>query len=304
MPSNLLDSLRKNRLGALLLILVVVEGSLLTGVEAVAWSHYAEYGSVQYGCSTLVGSKASNPATVNVTNVRWMVFGCPNGSAVSVALGPLTCFFCAHEPNYASITPSFNPPPGVLGIFAVADTPDCPGQNPTMPFNRTPLVSGRSIIYFQTDIYYCVILNSAVKTINPFSIEWSAGPPKGSYTMPSVGLFAPNLTAINGQNAAFTLTLSSQHGFEGNVTLQSATPSRNQTTFYFADILFRSKSLTLKPGGLNSTTVTILPSGSQAPGTYSLQLFAEPVYGLSTYGDYAGSTTRSGGSTTIQLTII
>ena len=303
MRSSFLDYARKDRLSACLLIIIILEAFVLIDVEVVAWSNFAEYGSVRYGCSSLIGSNASNPATVNATDVRWMVFGCPNGSAISVTPGSLTCFFCAHEPPYASITPTFDPPHGVLGIFAVSDPQwDCPGQNPTIPFNRTPLVSGHSIIYFQTDIDYCVVLNSAVKTISPFTIEWSAGP-LGSYTMPSVSLSAPNLTAKNGQNVTFTLTLSSQNEFEGNVTLQAAIPSANQTSYYFADILFQSRNLTLKPGGVNSTIVTIWPTGSQATGTYSLQLNADPVYGLSSYGDYGGSATRWGGSTTITLTV-
>jgi hypothetical protein len=301
---SFLAFLRKNRVKAVLLVLVIVETSAITGVEALAWSHYAEYGNVQYGCSTLVGSNASNPATVNITNVHWMVFGCPNGPAVKVAPGPLTCFFCAHEPPYASITPTFTPPLGIVGIFAVSDPQwDCPGQNPTIPFNRIPLVSGRSLIYFDHDIDYCVVLNSSVKTISPFSIEWSTGPPQGSYTMPSVMLFAPNATALQGQNATFALTLSSQHGFAGNVTLTGGISQLYQNKTFFADILFKSRSLILKPGSFNSTTVIVWPASSQAPGTYTLEFYADPVYNLSFYGDYAGSATRTGGSTTIQFTI-
>lgn len=302
MPSSHLTFFRKNRVIVVLLILVIVETSALTGVEALAWSHYAEYGSVQYGCSTLAGSKASNPATVNVTDVRWMLVGCPSGSAVYVTPGPLTCFFCAHEPPYASITPSFTPPSGVLGIFAVSTPWDCPGQNPTMLFNRTPLESGRSLIYVEHNIDYCVVLNSSVKSISPFSIEWSAGPLQGP-GLPSVGLSAPNVATPQGQNVTITLSLSSQNGFAGKVTPRGYMVQRFLNQTYYPEILFKSDTLTLKPGGQNSTTVTIWLFGTYTPATYWVQFFADPVYNLSSYGDYAGSATRLGGSTIMQLTI-
>lgn len=275
--------------------------SALTSVEAIAWFHYEEYGSVQYGCSTLVGSSASNPQTVDVTDVRWMLFGCPGGSAVSVAPGPLTCFFCAAEPPYASITPTFTPPVGVLGIFAVSNPQwDCPGQNPTTL--RIPLVSGRSLAYVDRDIDYCVVLNSSVKNISPFSIEWSAGPLQGS-GLPSVGLSVPNAATPQGQNVTTTLSLSSQNGFAGRVTLSGYMIQRFLNQTYYPQILFKSDSLTLKPEGQNSTTVTIRLFGTYTPATYWVQLSVDPVFNLNSYGDYAGSATRLGGSTDMQLTI-
>lgn len=292
---------RKNRVIAGLVILVIGMASVLTSVEALAWFHYEEYGSVQYGCNTLAGSKASNPSTVNVTDVRWMLFECPGGSAAYVTPGPLTCFFCAHEPNYASITPHFTPPAGVLGIFAVSDPQwDCPGQNPTTL--HIPLVSGWSQPYVDRNIDYCVVLNSSVKSISPFSIEWSAGPLQGS-ALPSVGVSAPNASTPQGQNVTTTLSLSSQNGFAGKVTLSGYMIQRFLNQTYYPQILFKSDSLTLKPGGQNSTTVTIRLFGTYTPATYWVQFSAGPIFNLSSYGDYAGSATRLGGSTDMQLTI-
>ncbi len=258
-----------------------------------AWSHSYVYGSVQYGCKTLVGSRASNGSTVNITNVRWMVFGCPGGPAVTVAPGPFTCFFCAHEPPFATLIPNFTASPGVLGIFAVSDPQwDCPGQNPTIPFNRTPLVSGRSLIYFDHDIDYCVVLNSSVKTISPFGIQWSTGP-QTPYTMPSVGFSAPSVSVSHGQNATFLLTLRSLHGFRGNVT------------FSLGGGLYawlNPRSVLVGSGGSNSTTVTIETTGL-SPGSYSVQPIADPVYGLQFYGDYSGSPLYQGNSTTIPISV-
>jgi hypothetical protein len=46
-----------------------------------------------------------------------------------------------------------------------------------------------------------------------------------------------------------------------------------------------------------------LASLFSGPGTYTLEFYADPVYSLSSYGDYAGSATRTGGSTTIYFTM-
>ncbi len=294
MPSSRLVYFRKNWLKALLVILVIGETSVLTEVEAVIWSHSLVYGSVQYGCRSLVGSRTSNGATVNITDARWIVFGCPNGSAVKVAPGPFTCIFCAHESPYATIIPTFTASPGVLGIFAVYDPPwDCPGQNPTIPFNRSPLVSGVSVFYAQNDLYYCVIVNSSVNTIEPFSVEWSTGPQTHPYVMPTVSLSAPSVTVTHGQNATFPLTVKSLHGFHGNVT------------FHLGGGLYAflsPRSILIKAEGSNSTTVTVETIG-YTPGSYYVEPVADPVYGLQFYGDYSGSPLYEGNSTTIPITI-
>jgi hypothetical protein len=294
MASSFRHSFRKSWLKVLLVILVIAEASVFTGLEAIAWSHSYVYGSVQYGCKTLVGSRASNGSTVNITNVHWMVFGCPGGSAVTVAPGPFTCFFCAHEPPYATLIPNFTASPGVLGIFAIYDPIDeCPGPNPTMPFNRSPLISGVSLIYSQSSLDYCVIVNASVKTISSFSLEWSTGPQTPPYTMPSVGFSAPSVSVNHGQNATFLLTLRSLHGFRGNVT------------FSLGGGLYawlNPRSVLVKSGGSNSTTVTIETTGL-SPGSYYVRPVADPVYGLQFYGDYSGSPLYQGNSTTIPISV-
>ncbi len=296
MPSSRLASLRKNWLTAILLILVIGEASALAEIETVTLSRYLAYGSFQYGCTTLEGSPASNAATVNITNVRWIVFQCPNGSALIVH--PAPCFFCAKGPLDIGLTPTFTPPPGVLGIFIVDDPMwNCPGQNPTMPFNRSPLVSGVSTFYVQyTDRGpdYCVILNSSVKTIEPFSVQWSTGPPTPAYMMPTVSFSAPSVTVAHGQNATFQLTLKSEHGFHGNVTFKYG-----GGLFAFLD----PPSLMIKTDGSNSTTVTVETTSYTPPGSYYVEPIADPTYGLQFYGDYSGSPLYQGNSTKIPITV-
>lgn len=242
-------SLRTRWLKVLLVIIVIAQATVLTGLEALASSHSYVYGSVQYGCKTLLGSKVSNGATLNITNVHWMLFSCPDGPAVNVVPGPYTCFFCAHELPYATLIPSFTASPGVLGIFAIYDPIDeCPGPNPTTLFNRSPIVSGVSLFYDQRSLDYCVVVNASAETIDSFSLEWSTGPQTPSYTLPSVGFLAPSVSVSHGQNATFPLTSTSLHGFHGNVT------------FSFGVGLYawlRPNSLLIKSGGSNSTTVTI-----------------------------------------------
>ncbi len=279
---------------ALLLILVISETSALTEIGTATWSRALTYGSFQYGCSTLVGSPASNGATVNITNVRWMVFQCPNASALIVH--PAPCFFCSRGPLSIGITPTFTPPPGVLGIFIVDDPSNsCPGQDPTS--HHLPLVSGVSTFYVQYTSRgpdYCVILNSSVKTIEPFSVQWSTGPPTPPYVMPTVSFSAPSVTVAHGQNATFQLTLKSEHGFHGNVTFEGG------GGFPF---FLNPRSLLIKADGSNSTTVTVETTSYTPPGSYYVWPVADPVYGLQFYGDYSGSPTYQGNSTKIPITI-
>jgi hypothetical protein len=210
-----------------------------------------------------------------------------------VAPGPFTCFFCAHENPYATLIPNFTASPGVLGIFAIYNPIDeCPGMNPTMPFNRSPLISGVSLIYSQSSLDYCVIVNASVKTISSFSLEWSTGP-QTPHTMPSVGFSAPRVSVSHGQNATFLLTLRSLHGFRGNVT------------FSLGGGLYawlNPRSVLVKSGGSNSTTVTIETTGL-SPGSYYVRPVADPVYSLQFYGDYSGSPLNQGNSTTIPISV-
>jgi hypothetical protein len=284
----------------LLLIVLIAETSVVMTQRISSAIQSISYGTFSYGCRDLQASPASNGATINDTTVRWEQFTCPKGHALRVAPASFDC----HDFGWvrcATMTPTFIPPHGLLGIYAVGDLIDsCPGPNPSLPLKGPPLISGVPIHYGYTVMDYCAVVSRAVGSIDPFSIEWSTGPYR-PYVIPSVGMSAPSMTVARGQNATFTLTLTSLRGFEGNVSFTRI--GSVQPYMLYGGVYIKPSSVIVPAGGSKSTTVTIQIPTTQPPAQYTIPVYGDAEYGLQFYGDYSGSPTREGNSTNIQLTI-
>jgi hypothetical protein len=284
------------------MILIIAEACFVVGVAGPVYWRMNEYSTFQYGCKDLVGSKVSNGATVNDTTVRWEQFTCPNGHALT----GIHNGFGDHAPypNDAVLIPSFTPPSGLLGLFAVYDLGDsCPGSNPSFSWSKgPPLVSGVPIAYSATVMDYCAVVKGSAAEVSSFSLEWSTGP-YALYVEPSVLLSAPNATVARGHNATVILTVTSLHGFDGNLSFTHIGFAYPSTGPWSGNLWVNPKSLMVRAGGSNSTVVTGEAYQNLPAGTWNVRLYADAEYGLRFYGDYSGSATRTGNSTIIKITV-
>src|SRR5712691_10515422 len=276
---SLWKSIRKYWLRTILVVLIVGEFSLIFTESAQMFTTAYNYGTVHYGCPNLQGSIVRNDSTV-----RWVFLTCPNGPAlVDTPSSP----GWAHGLPPAILLPTFAPPPGLLGIYTIGPSyGKCPNPDQGNPGISPPMISGVSVVAFDTGLNYCAALTGPAGTLSGFIIHWTVGNGRPYTVSNSMELFAPDVTVARGQNATLRLTVKSLQSFSENVSFQVGFPLNTANNVFTPSTYFKPLTLLLGPGSSNSTLVTLQVSPAQPPGNYQMTFTGVPVYGLRFYGDY------------------
>ena len=285
MLSGLMTGFRWNWVKWVLLVMLIVESSLLLGLNVQryvgGYVRAYQFGGFQYGCSNLQASTVSNDSLI-----RWVRLTCPNRPAVRM----LPNGDCGVKENpCAHVIPTYSSPRGLLGLYAVdhAD-PACPDN--LHPYAGYLLNSGVGQVYGSwgfgaTDIDYCAVTQASGGTMEAFSLQWSLGT---TTTLPpsfQSSVSASNVTVAHGGTAMFTMTLTSKNQFSGNLSfvedrviqVNGALPPT---------LSFNPQSVILRADGSSSTTVTIDAWPYTTLGPWYAYVDITPVYGLNYYGGY------------------
>ena len=279
-----MSAFRRHWLKGVLLALLVVESCFLLVLNVERLFQSYEFGSFQYGCSSLQASMISSDSWI-----RWVRLSCPNG-APAVRMFP-TAYCGVREPPCARVIPTYTSPGGLLGLYAVdhAD-PACPDNS--HPYAGYLLFSGVGQVYGSwgfgaTDIDYCAVTKASGGTMEGFSLQWSLGE---TTTLPPSfhsAVSASNVTVAHGGTAMFTMTVTSKNQFSGNLSfIEDRVINANGASAFPPTLSFNPQNVILRADGSNSTTVSIQTTPSTTLGRWFAYVDITPVYGVNYYGGY------------------
>ena len=277
-----MSAFRRHWLKGVLLALLVVESCFLLVLNVERLFQSYEFGSFQYGCSSLQASMISSDSWI-----RWVRLSCPNG-APAVRMFP-TAYCGVREPPCARVIPTYTSPGGLLGLYAVDHAnPACPDNS--HPYAGYLLINGVGQVYGSwgfgaTDIDYCAVTKASDGTMDGFNLRWSLG--ETTRLPPSFhsSVSASNVTVVHGGTAMFTMTVTNKNQFSGNLSFIEDRVI--QVNGAFPPIFsFNPQSVILKADRTNSTTVTIHASSYTTFGPWFAYVDITPVYGVNYYGGY------------------
>jgi len=284
---------RQHWTGAVLLAIVIVESTVLLVIVGANFVANERYGGFQYGCPTLLATPVSSNSSV-----RWTRLGCLNGPALTLSRSALDC--ATRENPCTLIVPTFTPPDGLLALYTVDHSVSCPDD--LHPSLGAFMWSGVSELYGwgnqATGLDYCAVTRTTVGTLAGFSVQWSLGP--GNAQIPFIAPRAPvNVTVARGGTAMFVMNVTSRYSFDGIVSFTTGQVLRGGGGLFPPSFSFSPQSVRLRPGGSNSTTVTVQVSQNTSTGSWYACLNVAPVIGLNHYGDFGLASSTYGASTVI-----
>jgi len=258
-----------------MIILLIVETSLIIFFVAVsslgrqAFLSLALSFHLQPGCSTLTAIMVSSTA-----NNRTFEYSCSGSGALRMPPtgfgGPADC--CGADSILVS--PSFTLPQDYLSLSLVnTELSSCTKQPQIHLQNGQNITLGGSTLNPAGLSYdYCAVIAGQTGSVEGFSIVWNSIPWPGLCCKLSAS--PPQLTIPAGQNASSTITVTALRNFFGSVSLTGV--GEGGTTASRWTWRFTPATVIVKPGGLNTTTLTVIILNDAVPQTWTLIVYIYP----------------------------
>ncbi len=259
-----------------LIILLVIETSLLVFFVLVSGLARQVFPSIDLslyltpGCSLL----ASTVISTTETN-RTVEYSCPNHPAIVMQPPLFDRISPSHIPGSALVlvAPSFTLPTGYISLSVVDNALGCTNKRQTQLRDGQNMTLGGAYVFGYD---YCSVIAGPTGHIGGFTITWNEIPWPGAcctlYASPS------QLTIQAGHNGTSLVTVTALKAFSGNASFPAyASGGSSETTYTWSINPFTAF---LKPGGSNTTKVTVIIPPNAPPDTFKITIIAQPDQGV------------------------